>query len=124
MIELWAVIGLTTIDEVFYEKLIAEIDAVISESHNFDGVVRLLQEYNFRLGRYEAGEVVRLFHNPETRQYIEKLQLLFWYHPGPRNPACLTGSSISGLDEDGVTYKHVSIVGVEGVETVRYAPLP
>ncbi len=92
MIEFWAVIGLSTIDHVFYDEIVGNLN-------NADAVAEVLRKYNFRLSRYEVGEVFRIYNKPDFRAGIEATQSDGWIHGGgAEDTPCWTGCSISGMN--------------------------
>ena len=120
MIEFWAVIGLSAIDHHFYEEI-----KTASVNDDFDGVRRILAEYNFRLSRYEAGEVIRTFRKKLVRDGIEMAQQGFWVSSGGGgdDTPCWTGSSITGLDRPDQTYLQPLVQLNEGKEEIAYSSL-
>ena len=107
MIEFWAVIGLSTIDHVFYDEIVENLN-------NADAVVEVLRKYNFRLSRYEVGELIRIYSKLAFRIGIENIQEEGWVHGGgPEDTPCWTGCSISGMDAplENRVYRHPFVQG-------------
>ena len=120
MVDFWAVIGLSTIDEKFYHLIVDNLD-------NPDTVASNIASYNFRLSRYEIGEVIRIYRKAGVRAGIEAVQLDSWEHfdTGDDTP-CWTGAAISGLNkpEAGKFYLHGYFEEVgEGKGGLVYSPL-
>ncbi len=68
MIEFWAVIGLACLDHVFLGELVAHAPDV-------EGTV---EEYGFRLSRYEMGELKRILRIPAAAESMHKICAVSW----------------------------------------------
>lgn len=120
MVDFWAVIGLSVIDENFYH-------AIVDNLNDPDLVGVKLAGYNFRLSRYEVGEIIRVYRRANVRAGIELVQSDIWVHvdEGPDSP-CWTGSAISGLNKPGAD--HVYLHGyfekqADGTSELMYSQL-
>ena len=120
MIEFWAVIGLSTIDHVFYEGI-----SEASVNDDFERVRRILSEYNFRLSRYEAAEVIRVFRLRSVREGIVAVQGGIWENNGGGgdDTPCWTGSSITGFDKPDRTYLQPFVQLSNGKDEIAFSSL-
>jgi len=71
MIELYAVIGLASLDDEFREKL-------ENSREGMDSIREVLKDYGFRLSLYEIGEVQRLMHIPEVIECMDTIYNEYW----------------------------------------------
>ena len=67
MIEFWAVVGLTIVDEEFLE-------ALVKVKRDISKLRRVVKEYGFRLSRYEFGELQRLLNAKLIGEELEELR--------------------------------------------------
>lgn len=86
MVELWAVLGLACIDHRFRDTL----EAASKEST--EELQQTVERYNFRLSRYELGEVARWLKNPQFLQALREIQKLVW---DDKTGPCTTGMTFT-----------------------------
>ena len=84
MIELYAVIGLASLDDEFREKL-------EDSKEDMSSLANVLKDYSFRLSLYEIGEVQRLMHIRKVVECMDTIYQEYW----DEGCVCLTAMTLN-----------------------------